>query len=130
MPQELFILRKEHEEAFACAGLERFIRRLHAILKKKTLASAFGTDNQTPLGAIRAVVVRARDWGLKTERQMSEFAEAEAIFRIAGSSIDDCGQCQEVLKSKNLEPAEKSQRLLSVARRHSGSASLPAVIKR
>ncbi|MCC7373199.1 MAG: hypothetical protein IT581_00985 [Verrucomicrobiales bacterium] len=115
MPNELFLLRLEHEDAFYKAGVDRFKRRARVMLRRRYPNELKNVSDSEVLLWIDKWTEQVRPHHLLTEEQMFSYYEAGIILRRHGIDILHSEQVRKVLNS-DLPPNQKSQHILDMAR--------------
>lgn len=110
MPQESFILRAEHEEAFARAGLQRFEQKAARLLRERYYEQTVQIENTELREAANCWVSFARRFGLLTERQMFVVCEAGLNLKTLGIDICIDSYCCSILGS-SAPPEERAEKL-------------------
>lgn len=80
----MFVLRREHEEAFRVAGLERFAKKAVRMIKNDFELPAEGSCDL--LVQVREWMTFARAFGLRTEREM--YHVFKGAFVLSRNQVD------------------------------------------
>lgn len=110
MPQDLFILRKEHEDAFGQAGLRRFQRRAVLLLLKRHPEANTRLMSTTLRAKVDSWLLVARKHGLLSEIALFGFYEAGLFLLLRDVAIEEDKTTLELLARRDLDAEARADR--------------------
>lgn len=115
MPQELFLLRPEHEAAFGQAGIRRFQKRAERMLRRRYPGDLAPVSAERMTVSLESWTKLARGAGLVTEKQMFACFETAVLLWRQGGTFEQDRTVAGILRS-SAAPEAKATRLNAYVR--------------
>ena len=109
------IIRNSQKEAFSAASIRAFEQSAIEHLRKEFPQVVEGRSDEDLLVWVRDAVSRSGTFGLKTQRQIMCFLDAEALLGESFYREPRHKWAMTTLKSRNVSPQDKSMLLLATA---------------
>ena len=116
MPNDFFVLRKEHDDAFAAAGVARFEKRcIKWLLRDFPMHEALiASDEFSSL--LDLWIQEVRHFGIRTEKQMYTFSVSALRLLLTANDIFSNREIANILRSGS-QPAQKIVQIEEAVRR-------------